>query len=378
MVLRAWAENIPAPIERVTAALARVRDEPMAADALDDDAWVALLGADGDELDELCEIADSVRARLTDPQSLTFVVNRNFDTCVVSRLGPGEPSLAELVAEALELGATEICMQGPVPDKLPAERYVELVAEITGAADGLHLHAYRPPELLDGARRSGRALGDHLERLRLAGLGSFPGTAAQILDDEVRAALSPTGAAAPVAEWIDVVERAHGAGLSSTATMLYGHLESPRHQVAHLRTLIDIARRTGGFTELIVMPLPAGNAPPHLATAATREVSERETRAVHAVARLMTAGTIDHLQVAWTKLPADTVDRVLRGGADDIGGLLLDGTLMPQAGPEAGRVLDVETLVGIADRAGRTLRQRTTRYGEPAPDQMLAVPQGTP
>ncbi|MFE0750030.1 FO synthase [Gordonia sp. NPDC058843] len=376
MLLRAWAEDITAPIERVTAALSRVRDDPtVGADALDDDGWVALLGASGAQLDELCDLADAARRRATDPDVLTFVVNRNFDTGVVSRLGPADPGLDELVAEAVGLGATEICMQGPLPAELPADRYVGLVEEITGAADGLHLHAYRVPEVVDGAERAGVSVVEHLERLRSAGLGSVPGTAAQVLDDTVRAQLSPTGSAPPVAGWVDVIQKAHRVGLFSTATMLYGHIETPAHQVAHLRLLLEIQRRTGGFSELILMPLLPENVPPHLSDAASRTASERETRAVHAVARLMSAGLVDHLQVAWTKLPATTVDLVLRGGADDLGGLLLDGTLMPDAGPEAGRVLDAAAVVDIAARAGRTPRQRTTRYEVPEPARQLPLPQ---
>ncbi|WP_238420095.1 FO synthase [Gordonia sp. 'Campus'] len=380
MVLRAWADDITAPIERVTAALRGVRDDPAALgpDALDDQGWAALLGASGPQLEELCDLADSVRCRVTDPHSLTFVVNRNFDTTVVSRLGPGDPTLADLVTEAVGLGATEICMQGPLPAELPATEYVRLVEEITGAAEGLHLHAYRAPEIVDGADRSGVSVAEHLQRLRSAGLGSVPGTAAQILDDTIRATLSPSGSAPPVADWVDVIETAHRAGLFSTATMLYGHVETPAQQVAHLRTLLGIQRRTGGFTELILMPLLRENVPPHLVGVATADATQRETRALHAVARLMSAGLIDHIQVAWTKLPADTVDLLLRGGADDIGGLLLDGGLMPGAGAEAGRVLDVDTLVDIAARAGRMPRQRTTRYQEPEPHRRTALPQVRP
>ncbi|ETA07357.1 MULTISPECIES: FO synthase [Gordonia] len=381
MVLRAWAEDITAPIERVTAALSRLRDDPTALgpDALDDEGWVALLGASGTRLEELCELADTVRARVTDPDAVTFVVNRNLDTGVAARLisderRPGEPALAELVGEAVELGATEICMQGPLPADRPATDYVRLVAEITDAAAGLHLHAYRAAEIADGAVRTGVPIVEHLRRLRAAGLGSIPGTAAQILDDSVRGFLSPTGSA-PAREWIEVIEAAHGVGLFSTATIVYGHVETPEHQVAHLRTLLGIQRRTGGFSELILMPMVASNTPPHLTAAATSTASQRETRALHAVARLMSVGLIDHVQVAWTKLDPDTVDLLLRGGADDIGGLLLDGRLMPDAGPEVGRVLDADTLVAIAERAGRTPRQRTTRYAEPEAHRLLPIPQ---
>ncbi|GAA1480875.1 hypothetical protein GCM10009624_13150 [Gordonia sinesedis] len=371
MVQRAWASDIRAPIDRVTTALTRLRDD---AASLTDVDWEMLLGADGPHLEELCVLADAARARVTDPDALTFVVNRNLDTAVVSPPTAGQPTVEALVAEAHELGATEICLQGPVPADAPADDYLRLIDRIHTTAPDIHLHAFRPPEIRDAAHRMGIGIDEFLRRARTAGLGSVPGTAAQILDDEVRAPLAPTGTAPPVDEWITTIEAAHAAGLFSTATMLYGHIETPAQQIAHLRLLLDIQRRTGGFSELILMPLLPENTPAHLPRPAA-SASRRETRALHAVARLLTLGAIDHLQVAWTKLDPDTVDLLLRGGADDIGGVLLDGRLMPAAGPEAGRVLDPETLAAIAFRAGRVPVQRTTGYGVPAPDRLLPIPQ---
>lgn len=372
MVLRAWASDIRAPVDDVRNALRRARQDPS---ALDDADAITLLGAADAELDDLCDLADTVRAEVTDGRSLTFVVNRNFDTAAVAALGDG---LEDLVVEAVDLGATEICMQGPLPADAAPDGYLRLVERIAAEGPDLHLHAYRPAEIRDGAARMGLGLPDYLRRARAAGLGSVPGTAAQILDDEVRAVLAGGPPALSVAQWVESIEAAHQAGLFSTATMLYGHVETPSQQVAHLRLLNRIAERTRGFTELILMPMLPANAGPHLAGVAVAGPGERETRALHAVARLMTLGHIDHLQVAWTKLDAPVVDRVLRGGADDIGGLLLDGELNPAAGAEAGRVLTVDDVVAIADRAGRTPRQRTTGYGDPAADRLLQIPQVRP
>lgn len=369
MVLRAWALDRRAPVEQVRSALSAVTADPA---RLTDAQWIALLGADGDELEVLCAAADAARRSVTDPDTLTFVVNRNLDTGVVASLPPDGPSVAELVVEAVAGGATEICLQGLMPPDAAGADYLAVIATITTAAS-VHLHAFRPPEIRDAATRMGIGVDEFLRRARDAGLGSVPGTAAQILDDEVRAALSPRGHAAPVAEWTEVIEAAHGAGLFSTATMLYGHVETPAHQVAHLRTLCDIQSRTAGFSELILMPMGPQNTPPHLREHAARTVSRRETRAVHAVARLMTLGCFDHVQVAWTKLDPDTVDAVLAGGVDDIGGVLLDGTLMPQAGPEAGAVLDADALNGFASRARRVPRQRTTAYTDPAPESRIRI-----
>ena len=193
----------------------------------------------------------------------------------------------------------------------------------------------------------------------------MPGTAAQVLDDHVRRALSPDGRGLSVAAWVDTIITAHQTGLKSTATTLYGHVEDPIHQVAHLRLLADIQHRTSGFTELILMPMLPENAPPHVRDQAVQGPTLRETRAVHAVARLMMLGTIDHVQAAWTKLDADALRAVLRGGADDVGGVLMDGTLRPDAGPESGRQLSPDDVTELGRELGRTPRQRTTLYEDP-------------
>ena len=167
--------------------------------------------------------------------------------------------LAALVAEARELGATEVCMQGPLPPDSDDD-YLDLIAAVKASAPEIHLHAFRPPELLDGAARRGMPLEEFLAAARQAGLGSVPGTAARILDDEVRARMKG-GPDSPVSQWAEVIEAAHRAGLTSTSTMVFGHVETPAHQVAHLRLLAGIQDRTGGFTEFIAMPfVPAAAA----------------------------------------------------------------------------------------------------------------------
>ncbi|AZG48740.1 FO synthase [Gordonia insulae] len=374
MVLREWARDAHAAVDEAREALRHVADDPA---SLTDDEWVALLGATGSELDALCALADSARRRVTDGESLTFVVNRNLDTAVIAADRDDLPPLESLVDEARHLGATEICMQGPIPVDAPGDQYLRLVERIHAAAPDLHLHAFRPPEVRDAATRMGIPIVDFLRQAHDAGLGSVPGTAAQVLDDEVRAYLG-NGVAPTVREWVETIETAHSVGLFSTATLLYGHVETPHHQVAHLRLLNGIQSRTGGFSELILMPMVPAMAAPHLHGVATSTVSRRETRAVHAVARLITLGRFDHLQVAWTKHDRDTTEQILVGGADDIGGLLLDGELMPSAGQEAGRVLDVDDLVDIAARVGRAPRQRTTAYTDPPADRVLPIPQVRP
>jgi FO synthase subunit 2 len=333
--------------------------------ALPDEGYAALLGADGPRLAELCELADSLREQAVG-NALTYVVNRNLDTSAVAgRDQRSRDRLAALVAEASDLGATEICMQGPL---LPGsdDDYLELIAAVKAPAPGIHLHAFRAPELLDGAARRGMTLEEFLLAARDAGLGSVPGTAARILDDEVRAALA--GAPdLPVSRWAEVIEAAHRAGLTSTSTMVFGHLETPAQQVAHLRLLAGIQDRTGGFTEFIAMPfVPAAAAvtAPALVGADVPGPSWRQARAVHAVARLMLHERIGNIQAAWPKFGLDASVDLLRGGANDLGGLLLDGRLAPGAGAEEGLVLTTDDIERVARELGRPVWQRTTGYGK--------------
>jgi 5-amino-6-(D-ribitylamino)uracil---L-tyrosine 4-hydroxyphenyl transferase len=346
--------------------------------ALPDDGYAALLGANGPQLEELCELADSLRGQAVG-NALTYVVNRNLDPCAVA--GADQRSrkrLAALVAEASELGATEICMQGPLPPDSDDD-YLDLIAAVKASAPEIHLHAFRPAELLDGAARRGMPLGEFLTAAKQEGLGSVPGTAARILDDDVRGRLAG-GRDLPVSRWVEVIEAAHQAGLPSTATMVFGHIETPAHQVAHLRTLARIQDRTGGFTEFIAMPFvpavthsaglpapapagfPAPTPAPGLVGADVTGPSWRQVLAVHAVARLMLHERIGNIQAAWPKFGLDASVDLLRAGANDLGGLLLDGRLAPEAGAEAGLVLTLDDIERVARQLGRPVWQRTTGY----------------
>jgi 5-amino-6-(D-ribitylamino)uracil---L-tyrosine 4-hydroxyphenyl transferase len=333
--------------------------------SLPDEGYEALLGADGRPLADLCELADSLRQQAAG-SALTYVVNRNLDPSAVAGAGPrSRERLAALVAEASDLGATEICMQGPLPPDSDDD-YLDLIAAVKAPAPGIHLHAFRPPELLDGAARRGIPLQEFLVAARQAGLGSVPGTAARILDDEVRAAMKG-GQDFPVSQWVEVIEAVHRAGLPSSSTMVFGHVETPAHQVAHLRLLAGIQDRTGGFTEFIAMPFvlaAAAATAPGLVGANVPGPSWRQVRAVHAVARLMLHGRIGNIQAAWPKFGLDASVDLLRSGANDLGGLLLDGRLAPDAGAESGLVLTIDDVTRVARELGRPLEQRTTTYGK--------------
>ncbi|MFI2485587.1 7,8-didemethyl-8-hydroxy-5-deazariboflavin synthase CofG [Promicromonospora kroppenstedtii] len=336
---------------RLARLLGDVQADPGGAD---DAAWVELLGADGADLEDLAALADEVRReRVGD--AVTYAVNRNID----ASLGLPPERVAELAAEAVALGATEVCAQGLPPAGQGADAYLDLARAVKRGGPGLHLHAFRPAELADGAARAGLPLADWLERLREAGVDTVPGTGARILDDQIRGLLTG-GTDIPAERWTELVTAAHTAGLRSTATIVYGHVESARDQVRHLRALARVQDATGGFTELIPMPwLPSESPVP---VPGARTATLRESRALHAVARLLLAGRIDHVQAAWTKLGMRGAQRVLAGGADDLGGVLLDGVLDPDAGPEQGRELTVADVTRLAAELGRPVRQRTTTY----------------
>jgi len=321
---------------------------------VDDAGWVELLGADGADLEELAALADQVR-RERAGDAVTYAVNRNID----ASLGLPPERVAELAAEAVALGATEVCAQGLPPTSAGVDGYLDLARAVRRGGPGLHLHAFRPAELADGAARAGLPLADWLTALREAGVDTVPGTGARILDDRIRALLTG-GTDIPAERWIELVTAAHTAGLRSTATIVYGHVESARDQVRHLRALARVQDATGGFTELIPMPwLPSESPVP---VPGARTATLRESRALHAVARLMLAGRIDHVQAAWTKLGMRGAQLVLAGGADDLGGVLLDGVLDPNAGPEQGRELTIADVTRLAAELGRPVRQRTTTY----------------
>lgn len=321
---------------------------------VDDAGWVELLGARGSDLEELAALADQVRrARVGD--AVTYAVNRNID----ASLGLAPEQIEGLAKEAVALGATEVCAQGVPPTSAGADGYLDLARAVKRGGPDLHLHAFRPAELADGAARAGLSLPDWLTALREAGVDTVPGTGARILDDRIRALLTG-GTDIPAERWLELVTAAHTAGLRSTATIVYGHVESARDQVRHLRALARVQDATGGFTELIPMPWLAAESP--VPVAGARAATLRESRALHAVARLMLDGRIDHVQAAWTKLGMRGAQHMLAGGADDLGGVLLDGVLDPGAGPEQGRELTVADVTRLAAELGRPVRQRTTTY----------------
>ena len=368
----------------VAAALRQAERDPA---ALTDDQAVALLGADGADLDALAALADGLR-REVNGDDVTFVVTRNINFTNVCYTGCrfcafaqrrtdadaytlSLDQIGDRAEEAWAAGATEVCMQGGIHPDLPGTAYFDIAAEVKRRCPGMHVHAFSPMEVMNGVARTGLPLREWLVRAREAGVGSLPGTAAEILDDDVRWVL--TKGKLPAADWIEVVSTAHDLGIPTTATMMYGHVDAPHHWVGHLRVIRGIQERTGGFTEFVLLPFVHTSAPIYLAGLARPGVTRRENRAVHAVSRIMLHGAIGSIQCSWVKLGDELCRDVLNGGVNDLGGTLMEETISRMAGADNGSFKTISDLRAITEPLGRPLRQRTTLYGTPSPDRLAAA-----
>src|SRR6266566_4367404 len=313
---------------QVASAIRKAEADPA---ALTDADALALLDCDGAELEALTGLADDIR-RDTVGDQVTYVVTRNINFTNVCYTGCRFCAFAQRrtdadaytlsleqvgdrAAQAWAAGATEVCMQGGIHPDLPGTAYFDLAAEVKRRCPDIHVHAFSPMEVVNGASRSGLPIREWLVAARAAGVGSLPGTAAEILDDDVRWVL--TKGKLPASTWIEVITTAHELGIPTSSTMMYGHVDNPAHWVAHLRVIRGIQERTGGFTEFVLLPFVHANAPIYLAGLARPGPTRRENRAVHAVSRLMLHGAISNIQCSWVKLGVRACRDVLRGGAND-------------------------------------------------------------
>ncbi|MEV4846808.1 bifunctional FO biosynthesis protein CofGH [Micromonospora matsumotoense] len=344
------------------------------------DAALALFGADGPALDALCRLADDVR-RDTVGDDVTYVVNRNINFTNVCYVGCrfcafaqrerdadafrlSVEQVADRAEEAWAAGAGEVCLQGGIDPKLPVTGYADIVRAIKARVPGMHVHAFSPMEIVTAAAKAGVPVRDWLSMLREAGLDTIPGTAAEILDDDVRWVL--TKGKLPAAAWVEVVSTAHELGIRSSSTMMYGHVDHPGQWLAHFRVLAGVQDRTGGFTEFVALPFVHTNAPIYLAGIARPGPTWRENRVVHAMSRLLLHGRIDNIQCSWVKLGDDGTVAMLQGGCNDLGGTLMEETISRMAGSGNGSARTEEQLRAIAAAAGRPARKRTTAYGHPS------------
>jgi FO synthase len=366
------------------AALASAERNP---GGLSDDEALALLHTDGAELAAVMRLADDLRRDAVGDE-VTYVVTRNINFTNVCYTGCRFCAFAQRrtdadaytlsleqvgtrVDEAWAAGATEVCMQGGIHPDLPGTAYFDLAREVKRRQPDIHMHAYSPMEVLNGASRTDLSIREWLLAAKEAGVDSLPGTAAEILDDDVRWVL--TKGKLPTAQWVEVVGTAHEIGLPTTSTMMYGHVDNPSHWVGHLKLLRSIQERTGGFTEFVLLPFVHHNSPIYLAGLARPGPTARENRAVHALSRILLHGAISNIQCSWVKLGDELCTEVLQGGVNDLGGTLMEETISRMAGSENGSFKTMSSLESMATAAGRPARQRTTTYGQVPPERIEAA-----
>ncbi|MFF4230960.1 bifunctional FO biosynthesis protein CofGH [Streptomyces sp. NPDC001820] len=381
---------VPSRIDAdVRQALSQAADDPT---KLTDDEALALLHADGPALDALTRIADELRRDVVG-DDVTYIVTRNINFTNVCYTGCrfcafaqrrtdadaytlSLDQVADRAEQAWEVGAVEVCMQGGIHPDLPGTAYFDIARAVKERVPGMHVHAFSPMEVVNGATRTGLSIREWLTSAKEAGLGSIPGTAAEILDDEVRWIL--TKGKLPTATWIEVVKTAHELGIRSSSTMMYGHVDQPRHWLGHFRTLARIqqaALESGrqGFTEFVTLPFIHTNAPVYLAGIARPGPTTRDNRAVTAMARLLLHPHITNIQTSWVKLGAEGAAEMLRSGANDLGGTLMEETISRMAGSSYGSYRSVQDLIAIAEAAGRPAKPRTTLYGEVPEERVRAA-----
>jgi FO synthase len=344
------------------------------------DELVTLFTARGREVNAVAEFADALRAR-TNGDEVTFVRNRNINYtnvctfrcafCGFSK-GPaslnlrgkpyllGDEEITERVSEAWSLGATEVCLQGGIHPDFDGDYYLRILRAVKEAVPQMHVHGFTALEVTEGARRLGEPLDSYLARLKEAGLGSLPGTAAEILDDSIREIICPDKIT--TSEWLECHEVAHSVGLRSNVTIMFGSVERPVHWARHIVRTRDLQERTGGFTEFIPLPFVHMASPIYLKRRARRGPTWREVLLMHAVGRIAYRGSIDSVQASWVKLGTQGAQQLLQAGVNDLGGTLMDENISRAAGAAHGQGMDLDGFLAITEPLGRTLKQRTTLY----------------
>lgn len=373
-----------------------VRDILAAADdgallALDD--VERLFRARGDDFSAVCAAADA-RRRAVNGDVVSFVVNRNINytnvcyfKCQFCAFSKGklsenlrgrpydldEGEIARRVREAWDRGATEVCMQGGIHPQYTGETYLEILRIVTEAVPDMHVHAFSPLEVWQGAATAGLELEDYLGRLKAAGLGTLPGTAGEVLDDEIRAIICPDKI--NTAQWLEVMRAAHRVGFRTTSTIMYGHVDGPLNWARHLLAVRDLQRETGGFTEFVPLPFVHMEAPLYLKGRARKGPTYREAVLMHAVARIALHPWVPNIQTSWVKMGHGGVVDCLHAGANDLGGTLMNESITRAAGAEHGQETSPERMLAMIEAAGRVACQRTTTYDD-VPAERVAAARG--
>jgi FO synthase len=398
-----WAPGLDLPIpatltcsEKVDPAIVDLLNQAGAGDALGESDIVRLFSARGADFDAVCQAADALRKSVTGDR-ITYAVNRNINYtnictygcrfCAFSK-GPrreslgGAPYLLDLqeiarrAAEAWARGGTEVCMQGGIHPSFTGDTYVAICEAVKQAAPDIHIHAFSPLEVSQGAATLGISVPAFFDKLRAAGLGSLPGTAAEILDDDVRAILCPDKLS--TAEWLQVIESAHDAGFKTTATIMFGHMDTTASWARHLIAIRDLQKRTGGFTEFVPLPFVHMEAPLYRKGQARRGPTFRETILMHAVARLVFHPHIPNIQTSWVKLGAAGAKACLEAGANDLGGSLMNESITRAAGTEHGQEFAPNAMEQTIWALGREPWQRTTLYGDASAERQRAAKNAAP
>jgi len=370
-----WTEIAPRLTPAVRSALDRIL-ETQSGTALSLEESLTLAHSEGDDLLGLLVAANLLRSELAG-NLVTYVVNRNINFtnvcfvgckfCAFSR-GPREADtyfftpeqVAEKAVEAWQLGATEVCIQGGLPHGLPPFYYRDILRAVKNATPRMHIHAFSPMEIVYGVELTGMSLADYLSMLRDNGLDTLPGTAAEILDDEIRAVLSRNKLS--TAQWIDVIRTAHRCGIRTTSTMMYGHTETPAHWVHQMLLLHEIQKGTGGFTEFVPLGFVHQNTLLFHQGLARSGPTLAEHLKVHALARVLLAGSINNIQVSWVKLNRKLSQLCLQAGANDYGGTLMEENISREAGATAGQYTSPEDFQLLILEIGRIPAERNTTY----------------
>ena len=382
-------ERLQEPASPVPTSKVRALCEKAArGDGLDEAEIAELFCARGDDLVAVVRAADALR-REVNGDEVTYVVNRNINYtnvcyfkcqfCAFSkgklsenlRGAPYDLDLDEVARrseEAWERGATEVCMQGGIHPEYTGATYLNICRTVKAAVPEMHVHAFSPLEVWQGAATLGVPLDAFLRQLQAAGLGTLPGTAAEVLDDEVRRDLCPDKLTA--GQWLEVMETAHRVGFRTTATIMYGHIDRPRHWARHLASIRALQARTGGFTEFVPLPFVHMEAPIYLKGRARRGPTFRESLLMHAVARLALHPLVPNIQASWVKMGPRGVHACLNAGVNDLGGTLMNESITRAAGAGFGQELSPERMEALICAAGRIPRQRSTAYGESAASQV--------
>ena len=365
---------------RIAVAVRESLDACLRDDALEDDAMLALFSARDADVDTVCEAADELRRRQVG-DAVSYVINRNINYtnvcqyscrfCAFSK-GGGEVAsgraaydidaeeLHRRVEEAAALGATEVCLQGGIHPDYTGQTYLDILRTVKEAAPAIHVHAFSPLEIDQGASTLNLPLDQYLSMLKEAGLDSLPGTAAEVLDERVRDILCPDKVSAE--RWLEIMECAHGLGLSSTATIMFGHVDSPSSWVNHWQRVIRLQERTHGFTEVVPLPFVSEGAPIYRRGEARPGPTWREARLMHAVLRLTLGRVIPNVQASWVKLGRQGALEILSAGANDLGGVLINESITRAAGAAHGQMWTPTDIEQAIVGAGRSPVQRNTRY----------------